>query len=40
MYEQAAVLDLIESIKPRLVLSGHSAVFDDVAASLGLARQA
>jgi glyoxylase-like metal-dependent hydrolase (beta-lactamase superfamily II) len=38
MDEQEAILDLIESIQPRLVLPGHGAMFDDVAAALKRAR--
>ena len=36
--DQAAVLDLIESLKPRWVIPGHGAPFGDVADALGCAR--
>ncbi len=36
--EQRAVLDMIESLEPRLVLPGHGPVFDDVDAALARAR--
>lgn len=36
--EQVAVLDLIESLEPALVLPGHGAAFDDVAGALSRAR--
>ncbi len=37
--EQAAMLDLIESLSPRLVIPGHGALFVDVPAALARARQ-
>ena len=37
--EQAAMLDLIASLTPRLVIPGHGAPFTDVPAALGRARQ-
>lgn len=37
--EQRAVLDLIESLEPRLVLPGHGPLFDDVDAALATARE-
>ncbi|MFK7962471.1 MAG: MBL fold metallo-hydrolase [Burkholderiaceae bacterium] len=36
--EQGAVLDLIDSIKPAVVLPGHGRVFDDVAGAINRAR--
>lgn len=36
--EQAAVLSLIESLKPALVIPGHGPLFSDVQAALGRAR--
>jgi len=36
--EQAAVLDLIESLEPALILPGHGRAFDDVAGALARAR--
>jgi len=37
--EQAALLELIAGLAPRLVIPGHGAPFTDVAAALGRARQ-
>jgi glyoxylase-like metal-dependent hydrolase (beta-lactamase superfamily II) len=37
--DQAAVLDLIERLRPRWVIPGHGAPFGDVANALGRARQ-
>jgi glyoxylase-like metal-dependent hydrolase (beta-lactamase superfamily II) len=37
--EQRAVLDLIESLEPRLVLPGHGPLFDDVDAAVARARE-
>src|SRR5690606_16047249 len=36
--EQRDVLELIESLAPRLVLPGHGPIFDDVDAAIGRAR--
>jgi glyoxylase-like metal-dependent hydrolase (beta-lactamase superfamily II) len=38
MAEQEAVLNLIETLEPRLVLPGHGGMFDDVGAALKRAR--
>ena len=37
--EQAAMLDLIEALAPRLAIPGHGAPFDDIGAALSRARQ-
>jgi glyoxylase-like metal-dependent hydrolase (beta-lactamase superfamily II) len=37
--EQAAMLNLIEKLRPRVVIPGHGAPFTDVEAALGRARQ-
>jgi glyoxylase-like metal-dependent hydrolase (beta-lactamase superfamily II) len=37
--EVADTLDLIESLRPRIVIPGHGAVFDDVTRALQVARQ-
>ena len=37
--EVAATLDVIERLKPRLVIPGHGGLFGDVQAALGIARK-
>lgn len=37
--EVAATLDVIEQLKPRLVIPGHGGLFGDVQAALGIARK-